>query len=84
MYLVKTDEKLIWIRNQPSAIHTIREFTGNHLKVVHDVDSGFISISVEHLSLIMQRLILENIIIGINNHMRERRSLLIAIMQLNI
>ena len=65
------EKKGTWIRNQPSEMQTFREFTGNHLKVVHDVDSGFISISVEHLSPIHANLILKNIIIGINDHMRE-------------
>lgn len=65
------EKKGAWIRNQPSEMQTFREFTANHLKVVHDVDTGFISISVEHLSPVHASLILENIIIGINNHMRE-------------
>ena len=75
------DEKTgAWIRNQPSDMQTFREFTGNHLKVVHNDESGFISISVEHLSPVYANLILESIIIGINNHMREI-DLAIAIMQ---
>ncbi len=61
-----------WIRNQPSDMQTYREFTRNHFKVVHNIESGFITISVEHYSPVHANLILENIIIGINDYMRER------------
>ena len=39
-----------WIRNQPSDMQTYREFTRNHFKVVHNIESGFITISVILLS----------------------------------
>ena len=64
--------KKVWVRNEPSDMQTYREFMSNHLKVVLDVDTGFVSISVDHLSPHTASMILNSIISGINNHMKER------------
>ena len=60
-----------WKRNEPSEMSTYREFISNHLRVVKDVDTGFISISVNHISPLHADMILKELIKGINNHMRE-------------
>lgn len=60
-----------WLRNEPREMDTYREFISNHLQVFKDIESGFISISVKHISPLHADIILRELIKGINNHMRE-------------
>lgn len=60
-----------WIRNKPTDMDTYREFINNHLKVVEDIETGFITVTIDHYSPFHANIILKSIIEGINNHMRE-------------
>ena len=65
------EDKRIWIRNKPSDMQTYREFVSNHLKVVTDPDTGFINVTIDHISPDQAHLILVKIIKGLNEHMRQ-------------
>ncbi len=65
------EDKRSWVRNKPSDMQTYREFVRNHLKIVSEPDSGFITITIDHISPDHAHIILENIIQGINEHMRQ-------------
>ena len=52
-------------------MQTYREFVSNHLKIVTDPDTGFINITIDHISPDQAHSILVKIIKGLNEHMRQ-------------
>ena len=48
-----------WIRNKPTDMDTYREFINNHLKVVEDIETGFITVTIDHYSPFQQTLFLK-------------------------